>query len=46
MEGVIDEEEKIFFATKLNLFRIRSITLSKPNIFIYVIFGVESSTCT
>jgi len=31
MKGIIDEEKEIFFATKPNLFKIGTITLSKPN---------------
>jgi len=46
MKGIIDEEKEIFFATKPNLFKIGTITLSKPNNFTHVVFRVEASTRT
>jgi hypothetical protein len=42
MEGVTNDEEKIFLTTKLDLFMLRTITLSKPDIF-NVAFLVQKS---
>ncbi len=44
MEGVTNEEEKIFLTTKLDLFTLRTITLLKPDIFSVAIFGAKVNT--
>jgi hypothetical protein len=43
MEGVTNEE-KILFATKLDLFTLGTITLSEPKIVGATIFGLETDT--
>jgi hypothetical protein len=44
IEGVIDEEEKIFFMIKPNLFTLGTITLLEPRNFNVEIFSVEVDT--
>jgi hypothetical protein len=44
MEGVTNEEEKVLFATKHNLFTLGTITLPEPKILSATIFGTKVST--
>jgi hypothetical protein len=41
MEGVIEEDEEIFFTIELNLFTFETITLPKPKKISVAIFSVE-----